>query len=101
MSNQGYGLKSLFAFVSLPLAVMLVAGCSGTNTSPTTPTTPNAVTGSAFVIGTDAPVAGVVSFAVQIQSVNAVTSGERAYLLSAANPQSILRATTACRRCLI
>jgi hypothetical protein len=85
MSNQGYGLKSLFAFVSLPLAVMLVAGCSGTNTTTTT-TTPSAVTGSAFVVGTDAPVAGVVSFAVQIQSVNAITSGGSSVSLVGGEP---------------
>ena len=85
MSHRGYAMKSLFGFVSLPLAALLVAGCSGTNATTTTTTSPNAVTGNAFVIGTDAPVSGVVSFAVQIMSVNAIdSSGNSVPLVSGA-----------------
>ncbi len=64
---------------------MLVAGCSGTNATTTT-TTPNAVTGAAFVVGTDAPVAGVVSFAVQVQSVNAIDSSGNSVSLVSGDP---------------
>lgn len=43
-------------------------------TSTATPVTPGVVTGPAFVVGTDAPVASVTSFAVQVQSIDAITS---------------------------
>lgn len=87
MSHQGYGFRSVVAFASMPLAVMLIAGCSGSNTASTTSTTsPNAVTGKAFVIGTDAPVAGIVSFAVQIQSVNAIDSNGNSVSLVSGTP---------------
>lgn len=56
----------------LALAVLLAAGCGDQSTPPVT--NQNAPTSPAFVIGTDAPVAGVVSFSVQIQSINAVDS---------------------------
>src|SRR5271170_611310 len=85
MSHQGYGIRSLFAFASLPLAAMLVAGCSGANPTTTTPS-PNAVNGNAFVIGTDAPAAGVISFAVQVQSVNAIDSSGNSVSLVSGSP---------------
>jgi hypothetical protein len=85
MSQQRYGMKYLLKFATLPLAAMLVAGCSGTNAT-TAPASPNAVTGSAFVIGTDAPVAGVVSFAVQVQSVNAIDSSGNSVSLVSGDP---------------
>ena len=44
MSHRSYGMKSLFAFASIPLAALLAIGCSGTNTSPTTTSSPNTVT---------------------------------------------------------
>ncbi|MFZ0629925.1 MAG: DUF4382 domain-containing protein [Acidobacteriaceae bacterium] len=56
----------------LALAVLLAAGCGDTSTPPVT--TNNQNTAPAFVIGTDAPVAGVVSFSVQIQSIDAIDS---------------------------
>jgi hypothetical protein len=86
MSHQGYGIKSLFAFVSMSLAAILVAGCSGANTTTTSPSSPNAVTGSAFVVGTDAPAAGVISFAVQVQSVNAIDSSGNSVPLVSGSP---------------
>jgi hypothetical protein len=73
MSYRGHGMKSLFAFVTISVAGVLAIGCSGTETTTTT-ATPNAVTGAAFVVGTDAPAAGVISFAAQVMSVNAITS---------------------------
>ena len=86
MSYQRNGLRSLFACLSLPLIAMVVAGCSGSHTSTATPTTPNTVTGNAFVIGTDAPAAGVVSFAVQVQSVNAIDSSGNSVSLVSGTP---------------
>ena len=86
MSHQKYGFRSLIAFLSMPLAAMLVAGCSGANTASTTTTTASTVTGNAFVIGTDAPVAGIVSFAAQIQSVNAIDSNGNSVSLVSGTP---------------
>lgn len=73
MGSRGHRMKSLFAFVTMSVAGVLATGCSGTETTTTT-ATPNAVTGAAFVVGTDAPAAGVISFAAQVMSVNAITS---------------------------
>jgi hypothetical protein len=73
---------TLLTLMSLPLAIVLVAGCSGVNSSPSSGSGVTA-NGEAFVIGTDAPVAAVTSFAVQVQSVNAVdASGNQVSLLS-------------------
>lgn len=59
--------KLPIALLSLAAASLLAAGCGGTVAS-TNPATSN-VTGPAFVIGTDAPMAAVTSFAVQINSI--------------------------------
>ena len=85
MSHQGYRIKSLLGFAALPLAAMMIAGCSGTDATSAT-TSPNAVTGNAFVIGTDAPVTGVVSFEVQVQSVNAIDSSGNSVSLVSGTP---------------
>src|SRR5271154_5688108 len=84
--HQGHGIKSLFTFLSMALAAILVIGCSGVNTTTTTPASPNAVNGNAFVIGTDAPAAGVISFAVQVQSVNAIDTGGNSVSLVSGSP---------------
>jgi hypothetical protein len=71
------------AMLSLPVVALLAAGCSGAGSPTTTTTTPNAVTAPAFVVGTDAPMASVTSFAVQVQSINATdTAGNSVPLLS-------------------
>ncbi|HEX3985235.1 MAG TPA: DUF5666 domain-containing protein [Acidobacteriaceae bacterium] len=63
------------------LAVLLAAGCGDHSTPPTA--NQNVSTAPAFVIGTDAPVAGVVSFSAQIQSIDAIdASGNSVSLLS-------------------
>jgi hypothetical protein len=75
--------KALIALSSLSLATFLAVGCGGTNSTSATSTNPNAVTGAAFVVGTDAPQASVTSFTVQVQSVNAIdASGNSVPLLS-------------------
>ena len=60
----------LTTLLSLAAATMLATGCNNGGNSPGT-TNPNAPTGPAFVVGTDAPMASVTSFAVQVQSVTA------------------------------
>jgi len=77
--------KFLTALLALPVATLLVAGCSGTN-SPSTTTTPNAVTGPAFVVGTDAPLPSVTSFAVQVQGINAIEAGGTSVPLLSGSP---------------
>jgi hypothetical protein len=70
------------AILVLPLAAILVAGC-GSGSNPSTTTQNNSTTGPAFVVGTDAPMASVVSFAVQLQSIDAIdSSGNKVSLLS-------------------
>jgi hypothetical protein len=75
--------RLLAALVTLPIATFLAVGCSGTSPTTTTTTNPNTVTGPAFVVGTDAPLASVTSFSVQIVSVDAIdTSGNSVSLVS-------------------
>lgn len=70
------------AIAVLPLAAMFVAGCSGGSNPSNTPQN-NGTSGPAFVVGTDAPMANVVSFAVQLQSIDAIdSSGNKVPLLS-------------------
>ncbi len=78
-SRNRFSTPSLFL---LAAAALVVAGCtSGMVSSGGTST--NAVTGPAFVVGTDAPLASVTSFAVQIQSIDAIdSSGKSVSLLS-------------------
>ena len=75
---------STSALILLMAAGLAAAGCSsGSNQNTTTTTTPVTETAPAFVVGTDAPMASVVSFAVQVQSVNAVNaSGNSVPLIS-------------------
>lgn len=65
----------------LALTLLLAAGCGDQSTPPVV--SQNTPTAPSFVIGTDAPVAGVVSFSVQIQSIDAIdSSGNSVPLLS-------------------
>lgn len=59
--------------LSLAAASLIAAGC-GSGIESTSVSSGNAVTGSSFVVGTDAPLAGVTSFSVQIESIDAVTA---------------------------
>ena len=75
--------RTLAALLSFPIVTLLIAGCSGANTTTTTPTNPQVVTGPSFVVGTDAPLPSVTSFTVQVMSINAIdTSGNNVPLLS-------------------
>ena len=71
MSTKGF--EKLFRLALIPLtAVVLVA--SGCTSSMTSGTQSNVPTGSAFLVGTDAPLAAVVSFQVQLLDVE-LTNG--------------------------
>lgn len=71
MSTKGF--EKLFRLALIPLtAVVLVA--SGCTSSMTSTTQSNVPTGSAFLVGTDAPLAAVVSFQVQLLDVE-LTNG--------------------------
>jgi len=71
MSTKGF--EKLFRLALIPLtAVVLVA--SGCTSSMNTGTQSNVPTGSAFLVGTDAPLAAVVSFQVQLMDVE-LTNG--------------------------
>jgi Domain of unknown function (DUF4382) len=73
---------STSAFVLLMAAGLATTACSN-GSNQTTTTTPGTETAPAFVMGTDAPMASVVSFAVEVQSVNAVdANGNSVPLLS-------------------
>ena len=72
-------------FVVLTAATLLVAGCTSANTGSTTPPPPPQ-TGSSFVTGTDAPMASVVSFAVQIQSITATDASNNTVSLISGTP---------------
>ena len=63
ISNAGR--RILPSFVALTAVTLLAAGCGSSYTSSTT-TNSQAVMGSSFVVGTDAPMASVVSFNVQV-----------------------------------
>jgi hypothetical protein len=85
-------MNSRTLFKSLPAAVValtavafLVAGCSSVN-SMSSPVTPAAVQGPSFVVGTDAPMASVVSFAVQIESITATDQNNNTVQLISGTP---------------
>ena len=75
MPTKTNGRVLLGSLLALSVGSLLIAGCSGgsiasTNTNTSTPT------GASFVMGTDAPMASVTSFTVQLTSVNAFTSSD-------------------------
>ncbi|HEY4379006.1 MAG TPA: DUF4382 domain-containing protein [Acidobacteriaceae bacterium] len=76
--------KSPICLLSLAAASLLAVGCGGAISS-TNPVT-NAVTGGAFIIGTDAPVTSVTSFSVQVQSINAIDAAGKSTSLLSGSP---------------
>ena len=80
MSPKSNNTPLRLALLMLTAAVTLATGCSNGSLSNTTS---SASTGSAFVVGTDAPMASVTSLAVQIQSIELTDgSGNTANLIS-------------------
>jgi len=70
------------AIVALAAAACFVAGCNSGTSGVSTVSTATS-TGPAFVVGTDAPMDSVTSFAVQVNSINAIdASGASVPLLS-------------------
>jgi hypothetical protein len=82
MSKKSYA-KCLLGGVA-SFAALLAAGCS--SMSNTLAVTPSTQTGQAFVIGTDAPAAAVVSFSAQLKSVDAIDSSGNSVSLVSGEP---------------
>ncbi len=78
-------LTEFFAASALMAAAVFVGGCSSGSTA-TNPITPAAVTGPSFVVGTDAPMASVVSFSVVLESVTATDANGNSVSLVSGTP---------------
>src|SRR5580658_8621563 len=79
-------LRILPAALALAAVSWMAAGCSSGGANNSIPVTPTVKTGSAFITGTDDPMASVVSFAVQIQSVDAIDSNGNGHPLISGSP---------------
>ena len=87
-------MESRMLFRSFPVvlasfaAALLIAGCgTGSGITSTIGTgTQTTETGPAFVVGTDAPLASVVSFTVPVESINAITAGGTSVPLLSGTP---------------
>jgi hypothetical protein len=76
MSPKTSGYRTRLALLSLTAAAFVAAGCgSGSLVSTANSSGSSTSTGPAFVVGTDAPMASVISFNVQITSITATPSG--------------------------
>jgi len=63
------------SILALAVGSLLIAGCtSGMVTNGSTTSNSTGPTGASFVVGTDAPMAAVTSFSVQLSAINAYTS---------------------------
>jgi len=72
------------ALLPFASALLLAAGCgSGTMNEATTQ---SGTTGPAYVVGTDAPMASVTSFSVQVESIDAITSSGTSVPLLSGTP---------------
>jgi hypothetical protein len=71
------------SLVALTVATLLAAGCGSVTSSPNN--NAQTVTGSSFVVGTDAPMASVVSFSVQV-SVSATDASGNTVQLTSGSP---------------
>jgi hypothetical protein len=70
-----HGRLFLPSIVALAVGSFLIGGCgSGMTSSNSTGTNSTSPTGSSFVVGTDAPMAAVTSFNVQLSAIDAYTS---------------------------
>ena len=75
-----------FALATLAAAAFVATGCSSGGANHSIPVPPAVETGPAFVTGTDDPMASVVSFAVQIQSVDVIDSNGNGHSLISGSP---------------
>jgi hypothetical protein len=78
------GRHALPFLITLTVATLLAAGC-GSSSVPSTNTNSQTATGSSFVVGTDAPMASVVSFNVQV-SVAATDGNGNTVQLTSGSP---------------
>ena len=62
--------------LALAVGSLLMAGCSSMTTTGSVTPNSSAPTGSSFVVGTDAPLAAVTSFNLQLSAINAFTSSD-------------------------
>jgi hypothetical protein len=82
-SSQTWKKPFLSSLGSLVLLTLIATGCGTTDGPSSGGSGSSSNTGEAFVIGTDAPVASVVSFQVQVQSIDAIDqNGNSTPLLS-------------------
>jgi len=72
-------------FLAVTVLCLLLAACSNGSTSSTTTTTPT-VTGASFIVGTDAPVASVTSFSVQVENITATDANNNTVSLLSGSP---------------
>lgn len=86
MSRSAKAITSRLAILFLSTAVLTAAGCSSSTTSTGTNPIQPAQTGPSFVVGTDAPMASVVSFAVQLESIDAIDSDGNSVPLVSGKP---------------
>ena len=79
------GRHTLPSLIALTAATLLAAGCGSSYTSSTS-TNSQTVTGSSFVVGTDAPMASVISFSVQV-SISATDQNGNTVQLTSGSPE--------------
>ncbi len=84
MSFKMHKNLALPSLLALSVATWLVAGCS--SGSSLNGTSANTSTGTAFVVGTDAPMDSVTSFSVQVQSITATDSNGNSVQLISGSP---------------
>jgi uncharacterized lipoprotein YajG len=85
MDFKTHGKHMPLAILSLAAVALFAAGCGSGSTATTTTTTQTAK-GSSFLVGTDAPMASVTSFAVQVESVSATDSNNNTVQLLSGSP---------------
>jgi hypothetical protein len=86
MDSRKHGIQLPIAFISLAAVALFAAGCGSSSNTVTNSSTP--ITGSSFVVGTDAPVttANVTSFTVPIESISATTASNTTVQLVSGTP---------------
>jgi len=82
MPSLSFRNTSLPCLLSLAVASLFAAGCGSSLTNTVT----GGVSGPAFVIGTDAPLASVTSFAVQVKSITATDANGKSVALLSGSP---------------
>jgi Domain of unknown function (DUF4382) len=83
ITHRGAALSSILV---LSIGALLTAGCGGGSASNSATGNSDAPTGASFVVGTDAPMASVTSFAVQVQSVAATDGNGNTVQLISGSP---------------